>query len=77
MKSTSKKIAFVLLVSVIVAGGIVAQEPTDRTQRLAAMKAKGPGRFAHHTSRAACRKAMGSLDRSRGRPARTAGPEEH
>ena len=42
MKSTSKKIAFVLSLSVLVAsGGIVAQQPSDRSQRLAAMKAKG------------------------------------
>jgi hypothetical protein len=51
MKSTSKKIAFVLLVSAVVAlGGTFAQQPSaeksvvpsDRPGRLAAMKTKGP-----------------------------------
>jgi hypothetical protein len=42
MKSTSNKIAFVLLLSVLVAsGGILAQQ-SDRSQRLTVMKSKGP-----------------------------------
>jgi hypothetical protein len=43
MKSTSNKIAFVLLLSVLVAsGGILAQQSSDRSQRLTVMKSKGP-----------------------------------
>jgi hypothetical protein len=51
MKSTSKKITFVLLLSAVVAlGGTFAQQPSvekpvvpsDRPQRLAVMKSKGP-----------------------------------
>ena len=42
MKSASKKIAFVLLLSAVASGGMFAQQPSDRPQRLTAMKAKGP-----------------------------------
>ena len=42
MKSTSNKIAFVLLLSAVASGGMFAQQPSDRPQRLTAMKAKGP-----------------------------------